>query len=124
MLEHVSKYLKYSRIMSREQKTIKTHNAVSVPLNGVSVGTWIDASGFDKLAFTMLSDTNAANNQLNIGWSNDGTNVHGDELALTNAGGQYRNGITDVKARYFRFVVRNNDAAAAHTMSAWAYLKA
>lgn len=110
-------------IQSHLQTTIQTHNAVSVALSGNSVGSWIDADGFDKIGCTMAGD-NSFSNSCSIHWSNDGSTLHGAESIIATGTGQQRAGITDTKSRYFRLVLGNNDSAAAHTMSAWAFLKA
>jgi hypothetical protein len=113
-------------VQSRLQTTIQTHNAVNIPLSGNSYGnnTWMDCDGFDKIAITLLNDA-VANNDVDVFFSNDGVSIHAQErLTLSAVSTQYRDGITDTKARYFKIRVSNNDATLAHTMSAWAYLKA
>lgn len=110
-------------VQFRLQTTIQTHNAVSVAATtGISAGSWIDCNGFDKIAFTLLNDAATASSA-DLQWSNDGTNQHGLEAGVIPGNTQrYKQGIADVKARYCRLVLGNTDAAA-HTMSAWAYLK-
>jgi hypothetical protein len=109
-------------IQSRLAQTIQTHNAVSIATTAWSNGNWIDADGFDKVGVTMLNDASTSS-QLNIQWSNDGSSIHGNENLLTTATSNLRQGITDIKARYFRVQLNNGDTIS-HTMSAWAYLKA
>jgi hypothetical protein len=111
-------------IQSRLATTIQTHNAVSVALSSNSLqSTWVDCDGFDKLAVTLL---NGAVGQMSadVYWSNDGTSNHGFTKDVVNINSTLGSGITDIKARYAKIAVVNGDSAAAHTMSAWAYLKA
>lgn len=109
-------------LTGRKQQTIQTHNAVSIPASGQSTpATWSDANGFDTVGITLKNDASTSNGA-DIYWSNDGTNIHGVESPLTAAVGLFRVTSVTVKARYFKLVLNNNDAAP-HTMSAWAYLK-
>jgi hypothetical protein len=111
-------------VQSRLQTTIQTHNAVSVALSSSSEQTsWIDCDGFIEIALTMLND-GVTNSSLNVYWSNDGTNKHGFETVVATSAVQYKAGSVPIKARYAKVRVDNGDAGAAHTMSAWAYLKA
>jgi hypothetical protein len=112
-------------VQSRLQTTIQTHNAVSVALSGSSYGDnlWHDSDGFNQLGLTLLNDASATCS-LSVYWSNDGVNMHGCETAIASSAGQYKTALIDTKARYFKCQVINGDAALAHTMSAWAYLKA
>jgi hypothetical protein len=105
--------------------TIQTHNAVSVALSSYSIqSTWIDCDGFDKLAVTFINDA-ATTSSVDIKWSNDGVTQHGQDLSVVASNTLInKTGITDVKARYAKVTVVNGDATLAHTMSAWAYLKA
>lgn len=112
-------------IDSRKATTIQTHNAVSIALSGSSVeASWHDADGIDNISLTILNDALTASSA-DIYWSHDGTNIQGAEYAIVPSGSQrYRAVNTPVKARYFKVALNNGDGAAAHTMSAWAYLKA
>jgi hypothetical protein len=118
-----SNVIQPSDIQSHYQQTIQTHNAVSVPLNSNSVGIWLDTDGFSDLALNFMNDANTANH-VDIQWSNDGATIHSLETPLTNVARQYGAVNIPTKARYARVKVYNDDAALAHTMSAWAYLKA
>jgi hypothetical protein len=111
-------------IQGRYAQTIQTHNAVSIGASASSTqSTWIDCNGYDQIAVTLSNDGTTAST-LNVTWSNDGVTAHGAEAILPNAtGSAQRTGIVPVKARYAKLVLINGDAAA-HTMSAWAYLKA
>lgn len=106
-------------------KTTQTHNAVSIALSGSSLGTnvWIDTNGYGTVAITMMNDNGTTNSGANLQWSNDGAAVHGIDTILASAPNQYKSASTPTKARYLRVQLLNNDAAAAHTMSAWVYLK-
>lgn len=110
-------------IQSHLQTTIQTHNAVSVATVTASNGTsWLDTDGFDKIAVTLLNDASTSSS-LSIQWSSDGTTIQGYDLSIIPTGtGQQRSAITDTKMRYARIQIYNGDTAA-HTMSAWAYLK-
>jgi hypothetical protein len=114
-------------IQARLSQTIQTHSGVSVAPSGNSAGnyasTWIDCDGFDKIGITLNNDA-ATSSNIDIYWSNDNSAIHGREQNVIPSGTlAIRAGITDVKARYARVYVFNNDAAP-HTFSAWAYLKA
>jgi hypothetical protein len=111
-------------IQSRYSQTIQTHNAVSIGASQWSTSTtWIDCDGFDKIAFTLLNDAIVTSSG-NILWSNDGVAQHGEEVSVLATNNLIRKtGITDVKARYAKLSINNGDASA-HTISAWAYLKA
>jgi hypothetical protein len=110
-------------VQSRLQSTIQTHNAVSVAINGgTSDSSWIDTDGFDKAVFSCLNDA-ATNSYLILYWSTDGTNIHSSDT--TNVTNSLRiNYVFDTKMRYVKLRIVNTDTGAAHTMSAWAYLKA
>lgn len=110
-------------IQSRLAQTIQTHNAVSVVASNYSSGSWIDCDGFDKLAITFSNDAATAS-FVDVSWSNDGTNTHAnDSSVVANNSVQRKTGIVDIKARYAKLTINNLDTVA-HTMSAWAYLKA
>lgn len=111
-----------TEIQSRRTQTIQTHNAVSLPATtGSSASAWIDTDGFNEIAITMLNDA-TTNTVIDIGWSNDGITMHGlDFGTATNV--KYKALRYTTVARYVRVVVTNTDASA-HTVSAWAYLKA
>jgi hypothetical protein len=110
-------------IQSHVQTTIQTHNAVSVGASGSSIDTqWRDANGYDQLSLTYTSDASHSNN-MTVYWSNDGTNIHGSETPIST--GSRNNAATTIptRARYFKTSLFNGDTVA-HTMSAWAMLKA
>jgi hypothetical protein len=111
-------------IQSHLQTTIQTHNSVSVAASGTSVETsYHDCDGFDKIAITFMNDAIVASSA-NVYWSNDGSTTHAYEFnVVPSSTTQKKSGITDTKARYFKIEVVNGDTVA-HTMSAWAYLKA
>jgi hypothetical protein len=109
-------------IQGRYASTIQTHNAVSVPgTAGTSLSAWIDVTGYDGLAITLRNDA-ATNSYVDISWSHDGATIQGSETVLAVAIAQYRTVYVPTKARYAQIKLGNTDAAA-HTMSAWAYLK-
>lgn len=107
---------------SRDSQTFQTHNAVSVPgSNGVlDSTTWIDCKGYDQIAVTFLNDASTSAT-ISVIWSNDGAAKHGDDVIIATGTSSRRAGRTGVKARYCKVSLLNADAAA-HTMSAWAYL--
>lgn len=110
-------------IQSRLAATTQTHNAVSVAASSNSVQTsFMDTNGFAELAVNVFNDA-ATSSQATIYWSHDGATVHAEETVL-NSTQQKKATLTTTKARYAKIKVDNLDGAAAHTMSAWAYLKA
>lgn len=109
-------------IQGRYATTIQTHNAVNILASGSSVSTtWIDCNGFSELAITLLNDA-GTNSAIDIQWSNDGTALHGKDY-LAGSTPQHKAMSVPIKARYAKVQLWNNDTVA-HTMSAWAYLKA
>lgn len=110
------------------QQTIQTHNALSIGAGGNKTNdSWLDATGFNDLALTVLSDSGTAQFAATILWSNDGSSVQGAEVILGSASGVWANsraGQVSTKARYFKVVLLNGDASNPHTLSAWATLKA
>lgn len=112
-------------IQSRYATTIQTHNAVSVPLSSTSTGSFIDVDGFDKISVIATNDNTTSTWAVNLIWSIDGVTDHGYEILLASGAlGNKTIKITDTKARYVKVQLQNTDATLAHTMSAWAYLKA
>lgn len=112
-----------TNLMYHEQQTIQTHNAVSVATGAWSDQTsWMDCDGFTEIALTLKNDASTSCRG-QIMWSNDGTNQHGVEEPILSAAGMFRAGGTSIKARYAKVTIQNGDTAA-HTMSAWAFLKA
>lgn len=110
-------------VQARYAQTIQTHNAVSVAASGSSNGAWIDSNGFDYIGVTFNNDAGTSS-YLKFEWSNDGTNVHGEETGILNNTNMRKSYDIRTRARYFRLVLVNGDTAAAHIMSAWVYLKA
>ena len=113
-------------IQGHLQTTIQTHNAISIGANAYSngAGTFMDANGYDKIAITVQNDVAKVLN-LNVEWSNDGVTYQGLDLVanITSTGSSRGATIVETKARYFRLLLTNVDTVA-HTVSAWAYLKA
>jgi hypothetical protein len=108
-------------VQSRYQKTVQTHNAVSISATSWSnSNAWLDCSGFEKIAVTFKHEATISTT-IEMQWSNDGATHHGRETSFT---GTAIDGVAvvEVKARYFRISIRNGDAAA-HTTSVWAYLR-
>lgn len=113
-------------IQGHLSQTIQTHNAVSVPLSGNSIAptNWIDCGGFDQIAVTLLNDAATAS-KVSILWSHDNATTHGVDWDILLSGTTQQRVIrTGVKARYMKVRLDNADTAAAHVMSAWAYLLA
>jgi hypothetical protein len=113
-------------VQSKYAQTVQTHNAVSVALSSWSTeSAWHDCDGFDKIAVSVLNDGNFAC-KCNVMWSNDGITKHGEETvaSIATAISTVCQGIVDIKARYFKLSLNNQESALAHTMSAWSYLKA
>lgn len=110
-------------IQGHIQTTVQTHSGVTVAPTGSGQSAWIDSLGFDKVAVTFLNDAGTASS-LSIQWSNDGATVQGYESLIPSSTVKEKSGIVETKARYFKVLLWNNDSAAPHVMSAWAYLKA
>ena len=111
-------------IQARYAQTIQTHNAVSVPATtGTSQSAYIDTNGFSDVALTFTNDASTAS-YADVHWSHDGVAYHSAEGNILPANTQIKKAIQfPTKARYMKVVLANTDAAA-HVMSAWAYLKA
>ena len=110
-------------IQSRFATTIQTHSSVMITPSGNNSSAYIDCDGFNEVAFTLRNDAVTASFG-NVQWSNDGTTVHGeDSNAIPSSTPQVKSANVSVKARYVRLQLNNGDTGAAHTMSAWAYLK-
>lgn len=114
-------------IQNRLASTIQTHTNAVVAPSGTNYGnyasSWIDCDGFDKIALAIANDAATASS-MGILWSHDGTNTHADETPIASSTQKYKGGITDIKARYARPYIVNGDTGAAHTINAFAYLKA
>lgn len=111
-------------VQSHLQSTIQTHNAVSIAVSGgTSASAWINTDGFDKVAFMLKNDATVTSN-CDVRWSADGVNIHGVDFAILGGTSQYKTYLTDTRAQYVQFSIINNDTATAHTISAYAYLKA
>ena len=111
-------------IQSRYQKTIQTHNAVSIPLSGNNASAYYDTTRFDSLGVIVRNDVAGKALTVLITWSNDGVSPHGEESLIANATAQYLGASTTIKAKWFRILVINGDSALAHTVSTSTYLKA
>jgi hypothetical protein len=112
-----------SDIQSHYQQTIQTHNAVSVGASVSSNSGYIDTDGFNDIALNMKNDAQTTS-YAHIYWSNDGVTDCGYEanVLLSNTL-IIKSAQIATKARYFKLSLVNGDTIA-HTMSAWAYLKA
>jgi hypothetical protein len=94
-----------------------------IPANNTGETAWIDTDGFDKVAFTYISDA-ASSNTAHVLFSNDNTNIHDIVLnALPTQAVKERGLVVETRARYVKLRIANNDGAAPHTFNAWAYLK-
>lgn len=111
-----------NRINYHLQKTIQTHNAVSLGAGVSSNSSFFDTDGFDAIALTVLNDASSSLTGQLI-WSHDGVNQHGVETPFN--ANSYQWLITDLKtkAKYVRVWIMNNDTIA-HTVSSWIYFKA
>lgn len=118
-------FIQPTDIQNHLTSTIQTHNAVSVPLSNGSYGTnstFYSCDGFNNISVILKNDA-ATSSTVSIDWSYDNSAIAWNELVKSDSNAS-KGGIVDVKAPYFRVFAYNGDAAAAHTMSAWAYLKA
>lgn len=109
-------------VQARYSKTIQTHSGVTLAPSAGNIGAWIDCEGFNELAITLMNDATASS-YVNVHWSNDNANAHGEDSQVMQGTSRYKSGNIAVKARYARFLVYNSDATP-HSMSVWAYLKA
>lgn len=109
-------------LTSRDSRTIQVHAGASVPATSgtVTSATWIDCSGYDQISVTLMNDA-GTNSFANVVWSNDATVNHGNETIIPTGNQAQKAGRVGVKARYAKVLIGNTDAAA-HVMSAWAYL--
>lgn len=110
-------------IQTRYAQTIQTHNAVSVVASGNSSSPWFDCSGFDKIA-VMGQSNQALNWGIEIHWSDDSSSQRGLETLIAPSPANSKIQITDVKAKFFRVVVKNTDATTSQIISTYTYLKA
>jgi hypothetical protein len=113
-------------IQGHLQTMIQTHNAVSVAAAGTSIGAWFDTDGFNEIALLVKNDANLTSFSLEIQWSPDnGVTILGDSIPTLFSPGSspYKQGLQGTLCRYARVIIANSDTAA-HTMSAWVYLKA
>lgn len=108
-------------VQGHYQSTIQTHNAVSILASSGSNGGWIDCAGFDTIAITVMNDA-VTQSYIDIQWSHDGVNQQGLDSSVADSQ-QYKAMSVPTKGRYARIRIGNGDTVA-HTMSAWAYLKA
>lgn len=117
-------YSKDINIQSHYAKTIQTHVGVSIAASSYGNSAWLECDGYSSIGLTLTNDAATAT-AIDVDWSHDGITAQGKDLnAVPSANTLQRAGMVDVKAKYFRLVAKNNDSAAAHVMSVWAYLKA
>jgi hypothetical protein len=111
-------------IQSHYQILSQTHAGILIaPNTWNTAAAWIDTNGFDRIAVTLMNDA-STQTSVNIVWSHDGVTQHGEDSGVIGVGTAIRKaGETATKARYAKVSISNADAAA-HTMSAWAFLKA
>jgi hypothetical protein len=107
-------------IQSHYQTTIQTHSGMMIAPSAASTSSWVDTNGFDRIALTLLNDA-ATTSVSQFVWSHDGTTQHGIDDVVTSTS-KWKTYEAATKARYVRVYVSNSDTAA-HTMSAWVYLK-
>jgi hypothetical protein len=108
-------------IQSRYASTIQTHNAVSVGASSWSYSSWYDCDGFDKVGVKMKNDASTPT-ALNIQWSDDNSTTMYDEALVGSGTPNTKGAISDIKGRYARIGILNNDTVA-HTVSSSMYLK-
>jgi len=109
-------------IQSHYQQTIQTHAGVMVAPSVGSGSVWLDTTGFNEIAFTIANDATTATS-IDVTWSHDGTSTHGVEYGVIPGTPRYKAISMATKARYVKLTITNTDTAA-HTVSAYAYLKA
>jgi hypothetical protein len=109
-------------IQSHYQQTIQTHAGVMIAPSVGSGSVFIDTNGFNEIAFTVANDATTATS-IDVTWSHDGTSTQGVEYGVIPGTPRYKAINIPTKARYAKLTITNTDTAA-HTISAWAYLKA
>jgi hypothetical protein len=109
-------------VQSRYQKTVQTHNAVSVSASSSSgQASYMDVSGYENVAITGQASPSEKWG-FTVYWSHDGVSVHGVDFGAVDVMNNKTLALP-VKARYMK-VNLNNSATNASTMNAYAYLKA
>lgn len=109
-------------VQARYAKTIQLLTSQMVTPNGSTTTPWTDTHGYDKVAVSVKNNA-ATEASVVIEYSYDGINKHGADVNLSNSNFE-KSLITDIKAPYFRVFIKNVDAAAPHTFTVYAYLKA
>lgn len=103
-------------------KTIITHDKLYLDADGWAESEWYSCEGFDKVGVTLLNDS-TGESAVDIYWTHDVSTYHGMEYAVIEAGADRRKaGITEVKAKHFRFSLHNADTVG-HEFTVVAYLR-
>lgn len=99
-------------------KTVKTHNNVNLGGYGVQSSGWMESGNYKRLALTQLQDV-ARSANTHVHWSHDATALHGMDSSVMTGSSQWKAGIVDIKAKYFRIQATNADATNPVVVSAW-----
>jgi hypothetical protein len=112
-------------IQGHVSQVVQAHNAVSVPSNNWNNSAFIDCAGFDSITVNVVVDNISANAFIEVGWSNDGVNVHGKTLLSSGMSGALQGTfVAPVGLRYARVQIKNQDATNARTVSSLLNMKA
>jgi hypothetical protein len=112
-------------VQGHVHQSAQAHNAVSIPANLWNNSSFIDCAGFDSISVNVVVDNISTNAFVEVGWSNDGINVHGKTLLSSGMSSALQGTFfTPVGLRYVRVQVKNQDSANAHTVSSIVNLKA
>ncbi|MEH7209610.1 hypothetical protein V7094_25920 [Priestia megaterium] len=109
-----------SDLQNRHSETIQVITASTVTAGNSATSSWYDCDGFSAIGITLASDA-PKESSIIIQWSNDGTNLHGEET-LASGNSQYKPAHTNKVADYVRLKVINGDTAS-HVMNAWLNLQ-
>lgn len=116
-----SNVIQPTEIQARYATTIQTHTNAAIGPSASIDSSWIDTDGFDYLCGTFFNN-GATTSNIDVHWSNDGTNIHGIDRGASNTE-QYKPFEYRTKARYARVRVFNGHTAPI-TANAFSYLKA
>ncbi|MGG0487261.1 hypothetical protein ABEY65_28325 [Priestia aryabhattai] len=112
-------------IQGHVSQVVQAQNAVSIASNTWNNSQFIDCAGFDSVTVNVTVDNISANAYVEVAWSNDGVNIHGKTLLTSGMGaGLQGTYVAPVGLRWARVQIKNQDSAAARTVSAMLNMKA
>lgn len=104
-------------IQNKYSQTTQTNSATVIAPNGTATSAWVNINGFTALGITMSNDAETES-ELVVQWSNDGTNLHGEEILVVGTS-RYKPTYVRKSADYVRIKINNKDTATAHTFNSW-----